>query len=191
MEVAPRRQDRRGDRGRHQFPGQSEVSEASRDHACLRRDHRANNGCPRPAGRPPPVTSASTIPYAAFLKVLLLFHPPSDPLPPGHPSVGRRRSVGDARRRTSASEPRRDRRAMPDRQRGESSFREPCSVSDVTVGATSLLYANVTVREGMHPWRAGDHPLRGRHRKRWLRVRAETGRDVREDSAARHRCHRR
>jgi len=94
-------------------------------------------------------------PYASFLKVLILFHPPEDPLPPGiHPSavleegvklgegvrigahacVGERASIGD----------------------GSMIMQGTVIGRDVVIGARTLLYANVTVREAC---RIGDRVI--------------------------------
>jgi UDP-3-O-[3-hydroxymyristoyl] glucosamine N-acyltransferase len=99
------------------------------------------------AGGPRPVLLRVDDPYASFLKVLLLFHPPEDPLPPGiHPTavinagvklgadvrigsyvvVGERSSIGD----------------------GAMILHGTVIGRDVAIGARTLLYANVTVREG-------------------------------------------
>jgi UDP-3-O-[3-hydroxymyristoyl] glucosamine N-acyltransferase len=88
-------------------------------------------------------------PYASFLKVLVAFHPPKDPLPPGiHPTaiiaasaklgagvrigahvvIGENCSIGD----------------------GTMILHGTVIADDVTIGPASLLYAIVTVREGCH-----------------------------------------
>ncbi len=102
---------------------------------------------PGRTGAAPPVYLRVDDPYTSFLKVLLLFHPPADPLPPGiHPTavvepgvtlgagvrlgahvvVGERSTVGE----------------------GAMILHGTVIGRDVTVGARTLLYANVTVREG-------------------------------------------
>jgi UDP-3-O-[3-hydroxymyristoyl] glucosamine N-acyltransferase len=102
---------------------------------------------PERAGPSRPVLLHVDDPYTSFLKVLLLFHPPEDPLPPGvHPTavvdatvrlgvdvrigahvvVGERSAIGD----------------------GAVILHGSVIGRDVTIGARTLLYANVTVREG-------------------------------------------
>jgi UDP-3-O-[3-hydroxymyristoyl] glucosamine N-acyltransferase len=102
---------------------------------------------PGRAGAAVPVLLRVDDPYASFLKVLLLFHPPDDPLPPGiHPTavvapgvklgdgvrigahvvIGERSSVGD----------------------GAVIMHGTVIGRDVAIGARTLLYANVTIREG-------------------------------------------
>jgi len=111
---------------------------------------------PRPAGpRRPPVYLRVDDPYASFLKVLVLFHPPEDPLPPGiHPTavigegvalgagvrIGAHACVGE---RTSVGE-------------GTMIMQGTVIGRDVAIGARTLLYANVTVREGC---RIGDRVI--------------------------------
>jgi UDP-3-O-[3-hydroxymyristoyl] glucosamine N-acyltransferase len=94
-------------------------------------------------------------PYTSFLKVLLLFHPPEDPLPSGIHStavlqsdvtlgadvrigayavVGERTTIGD----------------------GSVIMHGTVIGRDVAIGARTLLYANVTVREGC---RIGDRVI--------------------------------
>jgi UDP-3-O-[3-hydroxymyristoyl] glucosamine N-acyltransferase len=110
---------------------------------------------PGQAGPSRPVFLRVDDPYTSFLKVLLLFHPPEDPLPPGiHPTavvdagvklgtgvrigahvvVGERSSIGD----------------------GAMIMHGTVIGRDVTIGARTLLYANVTVREGC---RIGDRVI--------------------------------
>lgn len=86
-------------------------------------------------------------PYASFLKILLLFHPPADPLPPGiHPTAVIDPTAvlgGDVRIGALA--------VIGERCRiGDGAMIMQGTVvgRDVRVGAKSLLYANVTVREG-------------------------------------------
>jgi len=98
----------------------------------------------RPEG---PVYLRVDDPYTSFLKVLLLFHPPADPLPPGiHPAavvdasailgtdvrIGALAFIGERCRLGNGV------RVMQGTVVGR----------DVTIGADALLYANVTVREG-------------------------------------------
>jgi UDP-3-O-[3-hydroxymyristoyl] glucosamine N-acyltransferase len=86
-------------------------------------------------------------PYASFLKVLLMFHPPRDPLPPGiHPTavvdptavlgtdvrIGPLAVIGEACR-------------IGD---GTSLMQGTVLCAGASVGPGSLLYPNVTVREG-------------------------------------------
>ena len=86
-------------------------------------------------------------PYASFLKVLLMFHPPRDPLPPGiHPTavidptavlgpdvrVGPLAAIGEGCRIG----------------RGTSVMQGTVLCAGASVGPDSLLYPNVTVREG-------------------------------------------
>jgi UDP-3-O-[3-hydroxymyristoyl] glucosamine N-acyltransferase len=96
---------------------------------------------------PLPVLVTVDDPYASFLKVLVAFHPPKDPLPPGiHPTavIAPTAKLG-ADVRVGAFVV----------------IGEECSVGDSTmishgtvigdgvmIGSSSLLYANVTVREG-------------------------------------------
>ncbi len=94
-------------------------------------------------------------PYTSFLKVLLLFHPPEDPLAPGiHPTavvdpgvelgtdvrIGAHVVVGE---RTRIGE-------------GTMIMAGTVIGRDVTVGARTLVHANVTVREGC---RIGDRVI--------------------------------
>lgn len=111
----------------------------------------AGGGVPRSR----PVFLRVDDPYASFLKVLVLFHPPEDPLPAGihrtavidpgvklgegvrigpHVVVGERCSIGEGTMIMAGS----------------------VLGRDVTVGARTLLYASVTVREGC---RIGDRVI--------------------------------
>jgi UDP-3-O-[3-hydroxymyristoyl] glucosamine N-acyltransferase len=96
---------------------------------------------------PLPVLLSVDDPYASFLKVLVTFHPPKDPLPPGiHPSavIAATAKLG-----------------VDVRVGAHVVIGEECCIGDKTmishgtvigdgvmIGSSSLLYANVTVREG-------------------------------------------
>jgi UDP-3-O-[3-hydroxymyristoyl] glucosamine N-acyltransferase len=86
-------------------------------------------------------------PYASFLKVLVTFHPPKDPLPPGiHPTaiIAPSAKLG-AEVRVGAYVVIGDGCSVGDR----TMISHGTVIGDgVKIGASSLLYANVTVREG-------------------------------------------
>jgi UDP-3-O-[3-hydroxymyristoyl] glucosamine N-acyltransferase len=86
-------------------------------------------------------------PYTSFLKVLLLFTPPEDPLPPGiHPTAVVEKGVTlGAAVRLGAHVVVGERTSIGD---GTIIMHGTVIGRDVTIGARTLLYANVTVREG-------------------------------------------
>lgn len=99
------------------------------------------------ATSPRPVLLRVDDPYTAFLKILVTFNPPSDPLPPGihstaviAPSVTLGRDV-----RVGAHAVIGDRCAIGD---GAMIGHGVVLGEQVTVGNETLLHANVTVREG-------------------------------------------
>ena len=110
---------------------------------------------PGRTGPPRPVFLRVDDPYASFLKVLLLFHPPEDPLPPGiHPTA-----VVDPGVKLGTDVRIGSHVVVGERSRiGDGTMIMPGTVigRDVTVGARTLLYANVTVREGC---RIGDRVI--------------------------------
>jgi UDP-3-O-[3-hydroxymyristoyl] glucosamine N-acyltransferase len=110
---------------------------------------------PARTGPPGPVFLRVDDPYTSFLKVLILFHPPEDPLPPGiHPTA-----VVDPGAVLGAGVRIGSHVVLGERSRiGDGTMILPGTVigRDVTIGARTLLYANVTIREGC---RIGDRVI--------------------------------
>jgi UDP-3-O-[3-hydroxymyristoyl] glucosamine N-acyltransferase len=101
----------------------------------------------RPAELPPLTLVRVADPYVGFVRVLARFHPPQPPLPPGiHPTA-----VIDPTADLGADVRVGPHAVIGARCRvGHRTMIAPCAVlgNDVQIGDDSLLYANVSVREG-------------------------------------------